>query len=231
MATIQSWIEYSLQKLLGEDDANNLSASMLTHGLEMGQAMLDSWSLERLKQFTTTLSSFSTANGTASYSIGTGQTWDTSQPIEIEHAYIRVAGQDYPVTPVRRRDYLHISDKAKAERPTKIYLERGATNGTVFLWPVPTAVETIWLDMRKAIATFTALGDTVTLPLGYRRAFIWNLMLELAPDYGVQVSEDDKKIAAASLAVIMDINTPAEMSGLKPNTPQDRGMAIDLDRG
>jgi hypothetical protein len=231
MATIGDLVKRALQKLLCEEDVSQFSTAEVAHGLDAANALLDSWSLERLKQYKTVLSSFTTANGTASYTIGTGQTWDTSQPIEIENAYVRADDNDYFVEPIKRREYLKIANKTKSGRPIKLYFERGDSAGTVYLWPVPTAAETIWLDMRKGIATYAAVGDTVTLPSGYERALVWNLALELAPDYETEPSEMIKQMAAQSLAAIFDINSPVSMTGLQQNAPQDRGRVMDLERG
>lgn len=231
MATIQTYIERALQKLLCEEDATQFSTAQLSHGLTAVNAMLDSWSLERLKQYKLTLSNFNTANGTASYTIGTGQTWNTSLPIEIENAFVRVDGEDYYVDPVKRREYMKIKNKAKAGRPQKLYFERGETTGTVYLWPVPTANEAIYLDMRKGIATYSALSDNVSLPSGYERALVFNLAIELAPDYEVTPSAEIKEIAVMSLAAIMELNTPFETAGLGQKEPQDRGRSVDLQKG
>lgn len=231
MATIGDIVKQALQKILCEEDTNQFSATQITHALTAANLMLESWSLERLKQYKMTLASFSTANATASYVIGTGQTWNTLQPIEIENAYVRVSNEDYFVEPVRRREYMQIRNKSKAGRPEKLFFERGETNGTVYLWPVPTAVESIWLDMRRVIASYSLATDVVTLPRGYERALIWNLALELCPDYEAQPSETIKAKAAESLAALMQLNSPEELTGLQPSAPQDRGRVMDVERG
>lgn len=229
--TIQSLIERSLQKLLCEEDVDNFSADQLAHGLEAVQDMLDSWSLDPFKQFELTLSNFNTANATASYTIGAAQTWNTSQPIDIDQAFIRVSNEDYQVEVVKRREFNKIPDKAKTGRPTKLYFQRGASTGTVYLWPVPTATEAIYLDMRKALATFSALANEVTLPLGYRRAIVFNLAVEIAPDYEIEPSAEINRMAAESLAAIMQINSPHTMAGFNPNGPRDRGLVLDKEKG
>lgn len=232
MATIQTLIERSLQKLLCEEDTTQFSATQLSHGLTAVNAMLESWSLERLKQFKMTLSTFNTANGTASYAIGTGLTWNTSLPVEIESAFIRVSNEDKPVTIIKRRTWMKLQKKTEANRPTKLYFERtDNAAGVVYLHPVPTATEAIYLDMRKGIVTYAALSDTVTLPPGYERAIVFNLAIELAPDYEIEPSTTIKEKAAESLAVIMDLNTPSENAGLKANEPQDRGRVADTQKG
>lgn len=231
MATIGDIVKQALQKILCEEDTNQFSATQVTHGITAANLMLESWSLERLKQYKMTLASFNTANATTSYVIGTGQTWNTAQPIEIENAYIRVSSDDFFVEPVRRREYLQIRDKAKAGRPEKLFFERGETNGTVYLWPVPVATETIWLDMRRVIASYSLSTDVVTLPRGYERALVWNLAIELCADYEVNPSELLKARAAESLAALMQLNSPEELTGLQPSAPQDRGRVMDVERG
>jgi len=231
MATIGDVVKQALQKLHPEQDTTQFASAMLDHALQTCNDMLETWSLDRLKCYKTTLSAFNTANGFTSYVIGSGQTWNVAQPIEIESAFIRVSGEDADLEIVKRRAYLKVRQKAKAERPTRLYFERGDTNGTVYLWPTPTATEAIYLDMRHVIATYANTAATFSLPLGYRHAIVWNLALALCPDYEIEPSETIKKSAAETLTAIMNLNTPVELSGLKGNEPKDRGRVMDVEKG
>lgn len=234
MATIGDVLKQTLQKLHPEQDTTQFGSAMLDHALQACNDMLETWSLDRLKCWETTNSAFSTASSTASYTIGTGKTWNVVQPIEIEGAYITVGGEDYDLEIIKRRAYLKIKDKTKPGRPTRLYFKRGVngvTDGLVFLWPTPTAIESISLDMRTVIGNYANTAVTFSMPTGYRNAIVWNLALTLCPDYEIEPSETIKKWAAESIAAIMNLNTPVELSGLKGNEPKDRGRVMDIERG
>ncbi len=230
MATAQDLIERALQKITAEEDVANFTATQLADALDALNDMLDSWSLERDLQYQLVTASFNTANGTNSYAIGTGQTWDTSIPIEIDSAFIRVSSSDYPVTPIKEREYQKIQNKSAAGRPDSLFFQKGASTGAVYLHPTPIATEAIHLVMLKELATFSTLATTVSLPRGYQRAIVLNLSMELADDYGWTPSEFVKREAERSLARLGTIHSAIDRTGYAPNA-QDRGLVLDGQQG
>lgn len=230
MADAQDLIERALQKITAEEDVANFSTTQLDNGLIALNDMLESWSLDRELQYQLVTASFSTANATASYTIGTGQTWNTSIPIEIDSAFIKVSSTDYPVTPIKEREYWKKGDKALAERPTELFFQKGPSTGTVYLYPTPTAIESIYLVMLKELATFASLATTVSLPRGYQRAIVLNLCMELADDYGWTPSKWVEQEAARALDLLRGIHSPIDRTGYAPSA-QDRGLVVDGQQG
>ena len=230
MADAQDLIERALQKITAEEDVANFSATQLADGLIVLNDMLDAWSLDRELQYQLVTASFNTANGTNSYAIGTGQTWNTSLPIEIDAAFVRVSSDDKPVQPIREREYWKIQAKSEAGRPDRLFFQKGVSTGTVYLHPTPTATESIYLVMLKQLATFATLATTVSLPTGYQRAIVLNLCLELADDYGWTPTKWVEQQAEKALDLIRSIHGPIDRVGYQPGG-QDRGLVLDAQQG
>ena len=68
------------------------------------------------------------------------------------------------------------------------------------------AVNTLVLDSWKPLSTLAALTTSLSLPPGYERALRYALALELAPEYGRQVSEIVMAAAVESKAAIKRMN-------------------------
>lgn len=230
MATAQNLIERALQGITAEEDIANFSATQLADGLIVLNDMLDAWSLDRELQYQLVTASFSTANATNSYAIGTGQTWNTSLPIDIDAAFIRVSNDDKPVTPIKEREYWKIQDKSQANRPDRLFFQKGVTTGTVYVHPTPTAIESIYLVMLKELATFSTLATTVSLPRGYQRAIVLNLHMELADNYGWTPSKWVEQEAAKALDMLRAIHGAIDRAGYQPGA-QDRGLVLDGQQG
>ena len=82
--------------------------------------------------------------------------------------------------------YCAIADKdSTAEIPEKIYFRMGIMPDiTMYMHPIPTS-GTLKLICRTAIAAFSALTDSVSLPPGYERMLRYALATELMPEYGI----------------------------------------------
>lgn len=217
---------------LVKEGATAASTSQEADGLIALQDMIDSWSCDRELQHATVEGTFNTANGTASYNIKSGGTWNTSTPITIDSAYITVSNEAKQVEVKREREFYKTQNRSASGRPTSLYFKRTSdVDGTVYVHPVPTATESLTLVMLKPIVTFTAVTDTFALPKGYRRAMVLNLALDLADDYGVQPSQRLVDQAALALQRIREINSAIDMAGYTPDGPKGRGMVVDAQSG
>ena len=230
MATVSDLIEDAMGKLGVLQVGQGGETAVKAVWLRELQRMLGRWANIPELQYTSIEGNFSTAGTTASYTIGTGQTWNTSIPIVIEQAWIRVSNEDYPVEVVKRRAYKAIQNKTTAGRPKKLYFDRGPSTGTVYVWPTPSAIETIYLDMRKAIATYTATTDSVSLPSGYEDLIVWALALAMVPHY---LMANDPRVPLIkeqlrdSMVALGLVTSPLTLSGYDAQAPQDRGMVRD----
>lgn len=214
MATAQQIIEDALADIGAVDPIEPLTANESAHGLRKLNEMLESWSTESLAVYQILQENFPTVAGTASYTIGSGATWNTTRPLRIESAFIRHSGIDYPLDVVLREVYDAISAKTTQGRPELLYYEPSVANGVVYPYGVPDAVYTVFLNSYKQLQSFAALTTTVVLPTGYILAIKSNLSLHLAPGYNKTPSDELKNIARDSLAAIKRLNARTPKLGL-----------------
>lgn len=214
MSTALSIITKAMQKAGILTKSESPSADETADGLDMLNDMLSSWSNESLMIYARVTESFTLSGGTASYTIGSGATFNTSRPIEIVQAHVRQVGGniDYPISMVSDEIYQGISDKTIQSIPYMLNYTNAFPTATINLFPVPDQAFALYLTSQKELTQF-ALSDVVSLPPGWKRALIYNLAIELAPEYGQQVDSVTMKIAndaksaiASSVAIIRSMD-------------------------
>lgn len=213
MATAGDIITRALRSLEVIAQGESADANQLSDGLVSLNDLLSAWSNERLTVYQTVQETLSLVGGQASYDIGVGATsLNTSRPIKLESAFVRIYGVDYPLQILTREQYNEIADKATTgDIPTGIYLDPGYPESNLRLWPAPSG-GTLYIDSWKPLTAFSATSDTVTLPPGYERALRLNLAVDLMPEYGV-VNELILGLAKEAKAGIKRVNqSPVIMS-------------------
>lgn len=187
----------------GETPSSDDSADALTT-LNM---MIGSWNNDGLMIYQVLNETFSLVNGTASYLIGAGQTFNTTRPNKIDSAYVRdTASNDFDVRLINSEEYGNIAEKTLTGVPSRMYYNAAYPYATMYFWPVPDAAYTLGLNQWKQISTFTDLVTTITLPPGYEMALRYCLAVELAPEFGKVVTADIASGAQQHKSAIMRIN-------------------------
>jgi hypothetical protein len=208
MATTAHDLIRGAMRLIGAvDPGEELTASEASDGLELLNEMLESWSQDSLAVYQILQENFATVASTASYTIGSGATWNTTRPLRIESAFLRSSSIDYPLRVITREEYDRIQAKTTSYMPEYLYYQPSVANGIVYLYGVPDAVYTVFLNSLKQLQSFSALTTAIVLPPGYKRAIRYNLALECAPEYNRTVPERVLEIAAKSLAAIKRLNS------------------------
>lgn len=170
-------------------------------GLEMLNDLLASNANDGLFVYARTLESFPLSGGVADYTIGTGGTFNTSRPVYIASAYVRIGTIDYPLAIIDDVDYADIDIKNLGSIPYWLNYTYGFPLGTIKLYPVPSAGWTLFLLTEKPMSEFT-LYETVSLPPGWSRYLKNQLAIELAPEYGQQAPAETVEIAGKAMAAI-----------------------------
>lgn len=205
--TAQELIKAALRAIGAIASGETPSSEELQDSLEALNLMLDSWSAERLIVYENTTEGFSLVSGQASYTIGSGGDFDTTRPTRILGAYIRDSSDiDHPVDVFSAKEYREISSKTTQSRPTELYYKPSYPKGTIYLYPVPETVETLYLESLKPLTEFSSLTTDVNLPGPYKRALKWNLAVELAPEFEATVSDVVAVRAQESKGVIKRLN-------------------------
>lgn len=199
-------------QLLGEKRmGGTLSSDEQTAHLASLNAMMESWSLERLMCYQVVEDSKALTASDGTYTIGSGGDWSTTRPNKIVQAWVRDAdSQDSNVEIISAKAYNAIVSKTSdGAYPMYLYYDSAFASslGTVFLWPEPSAGLTLYISSWKQLQTFALISTTVVLPPGYQRAIEFNLAIELAGGF-TSVSPEVAKIARESKAVLKTLNQP-----------------------
>lgn len=166
--------------------------------LEMLNDLLASWSNDSMVVYARTIESFALTGGDNEYTIGSGADFNTTRPIKIISAYIRSGSIDYPLRILDDVNYSRITLKSTQATPSRyLNYDNGYPSAKIKLWPAPASADTLYLVTEKPLASFT-LNETVDLPPGWRRALVYNLAMEIAPEYGQPVSQEIYAIAKDS---------------------------------
>lgn len=177
------------------------SADEAADGLEMLNDLLASISNDSMSVYSRTLEDFTLAGGTASYTIGPSATFNTVRPIKVISAYVRSGNVDYPLQIVSDEQYATISMKNIGGIPEFLNFNNAFPQATIKLYPVPATAYQIFILTEKQLVTLS-LSDTISLPPGWRRMLVYNLAVELGPEYGQQAPAEVIQIAKDSKAEI-----------------------------
>lgn len=184
-----------------------------------------------------TISSFTLSIGTGSYTIGQDGNEDVTaqRPENITDAWIRDSGgYDHPVAVISEADYNAIRTKTIQGRPDKLWYNPTAPNGTVYLWTVPDAAESLYYSDKLTLSEPTKLTDklldTVGIPRSYHNPLGYMMAIELAPEYGREPSPLVIARASGSRNKIGAINLARSMQGavIEPGTEEQRGTGRSI---
>ena len=225
MATWRELIRTSLRLLnviaVNEDvDDDQIESDMLA----ALNRMLESWSMDKLITTDHATTDVSLIQGTASYAIA-------AKPYNVVAAYVRDGDYDYPVEIISQKEYSEIVDKSTESQPTQLYYDPGVTSATVYLYPVPEKSYTLKLAHYDEISTVSSVTDTISLPLGYEKAILYNLTVMASPEFleGSELNQFVVREAEKSLEKIKLYNI-----GIPPKKKYDRALSrnhYDIYRG
>ncbi len=201
MTTALDIIKSSMRKVGALTKTENPSADEAIDGLEMLNDLLASYSNDSMVVYARSVDSFTLSGGVSTYTIGSGGTFNTSRPIKAISAYIRIGGVDYPLTTVNDEQFAQITYKATPGIPEVINFTNDYPLGTVKLYPVPSGSYTIFIVSEKQLTEFT-INQEVDLPAGWKRMLVYNLAMEMFPEYGQPATQEVKMIADESKALV-----------------------------
>ena len=214
MATARQIITKAMQKLGAITKSDTPSSDEIVDGLSALLGMLSSWSVSGLNVYARALESFPFVPSQGVYTIGTGGDFNTDRPTQIISAYFRDGQIDYPLMIIDDQTFAQISFKGEISIPLYINYTNSYPLGQIRVYPVPSSQYTLFLLSEKPFSEYT-IDEEVDLPPGWERAIIYNLALELAPDFGQPASPELVGIANRAMANIQ--------------TQIDRVQGIDFD--
>lgn len=193
-------------RILGDlAPGETMTAAQGDTGLEALNALLDSFSTERLMIYQIRQESLTWPADTASRTIGPSGDLATHRPDRIEQGtHVQDSnGVDYPVKVVNRETYDAVWDKAvKSSYPEMLFYDKSVSEGTIHLYPVPDQSLTLKLNSWQPLTVFDTLTEALVLPPGYRRMLCYNLAVELEAETGLPVPPSAVAIARSSRSAV-----------------------------
>lgn len=188
------------------------SAQSANDALQSLNDMLDSWSNESLVISSILREVFALVGGQQTYTFGVGGNFNSVRPMSIENALLQLPGSN-PV--VERQVGILNKDQYAAETiktltstlPLFLYSDDNYPMANISVWPVPSAACNLVLYSAKPLTNIATLNTALSLPPGYQRTLKFNLAIDLAPEYGRQVSPEVAAIASASKASVKRTNS------------------------
>lgn len=195
MTTARQIITKALQKNGVLVKSEQPDADEANDALDALNMMISSWSNESILIYVRSWETFNLTGGVASYTIGTGQTFNTTRPTFIIDGYIvQSSTVNSPLSIITDQQYNDIPDKTVGGVPFMVNYDNGYPTGTLRFFYVPSSAYPVFLLTEKPLTTFT-LDTVISLPPGWERALVYNLAVELAPEYGVGLDAAVIKIA------------------------------------
>ena len=224
MTTVKDMIDSALRLagILGE--GTSLTYNEYADALYALNAMIDSWSTDKYKIFTTQRLSFPLVVNQQQYGLGIGGSFNAPRParvdlvsMEIPTGVVGVPAVEIPVNMLTVESWQTLTPKATPSLfPTDIYISNTAPINDLFVWPIPTAVNNIILYVWGLLPNYYNLTDIIELPKGYVHALEFNLCLMLCPEYGKEPLPAVMRNAAQSLNALANINHTTQLMRCDP---------------
>ena len=180
------------------------------------QMLIDSWNADSLSIFTIAISDYPLILNKQAYTLGPGGDFDTSRPAKI--VAMSAVLLYNPSNPVEQPIEMYNTQQWQTQIPVKnvpgtfplvCYDDGGAPLRTLSMWPIPsTQPVNFRLYAWQSLVWPATLQTILNFPPGYARAFVYNLAVELAPQFGAQIAPSVMKTAIDSLAMVRTLNAP-----------------------
>lgn len=174
---------------------------------------MDACNNERLLCYAIQQDSISLTTSTSTYTIGTNGAFAVNRPVKIvDPCYVRDAsGYDSPVRIIGSETYGRLVKKDQGYTlPQYLYYDANysaTSTATIFLYPVPSASLTLFINSWKQLQSFAALSTQLQLPPGYQLFIESNFAVHLAAGL-TPVSAELTKMARESKASVKSVNLP-----------------------
>lgn len=194
-----------------------LTSAEAVDALKTLNDLLENWSTERLSVWSRDNQIFPLTLGTATYTIGPGGTFNTVRPVRISTSFVRVLDADFPVSPWGQEEYNQVPVKTVGGIPERLLYVNDTPLGTITLYPVPSNQPmTLHLSADRLLAGPLIFTSVLAFPPGYERALRYALAINLASEYGIEVSPTVHAISKDSKADIKRANKARVLSTYDP---------------
>lgn len=213
MTTANTIIEGALSKLglFGPGDA--VDAESASDCLVILNQMVDAWNLPSWTLYSTTDVTATIGAGVSVVTIGPSSTLNITRPYRIEAGcFSRIGGVDYPLEFVSEPEFNSISLKTVTGfAPEWALYEAGSSAGSIRLYPQPGAACELHIFVQSQLSQFATLVADYTLPQGYEKALVYNLAVDIAPNFEREAPPSVVAQAANTLRLLKRSNQSIPM--------------------
>lgn len=220
MTTARTIIKKALQKNGVLTKNESPSGDEASDALDSLNAMISSWSNDSLLIYTRQIESFPIVGGQNEYTIGTGGDFNTTRPMQIVSAFLRIGNIDYDIQVVNGVQYDNIDQKdISSSIPEVLFYDANVPLAKITMYPVPTT-GTLHLRTEKELTQLTTLDSDIEFPPGWERALVYNLAVEIGSEYGQPIDQVTFNIAQESLNKIKTATARNRNMDIYPDTRQ-----------
>jgi hypothetical protein len=177
--------------------------------------MLDSWNAMGWMMYHN-IDVVATATGATSYTFGSGGTFNSPRPNALENGcfarqtVINAPYQvDYPLDIINAREnYAKISLKTLSAFPQYVFYDPdyAAGMGQVYIWPVPSNLYEIHLQVKAQLTQFANLATAVSFPPGYRDAIFYSLVRRVRAAWRKPKDPEINELAKSAVNIVKVAN-------------------------
>ena len=232
MATTKQLIDRALRSIGVLASGEEAKPDELSDALAYAKAMLDSWSNDTLMVPAYTREEFN-LTGARSYTIGPDGDFDTVRPLSLRHMRVRDDGGLETVVRIASLEQWAREPLKDSERhaPAYAYYENTYPLGRILFSSFTTTGDKLLLVSLKPIADLPALTSDVTYPPGYDRAIQLGLAIELAPEYGKQVSAAQASLYQQAISALKRTSAANRVPSLSVDEGLTRERRYDINHG
>jgi hypothetical protein len=218
--TVEDWIKASLRKLAVYPSGESPTPEELKDGLMAAQSMLRSWAALGILAFASTNEDFALVSGTQSYTWGVGGTFNSARPNSILNATLDTTK---PISVFAYGDKYSLVTEESGQ-PTMLFYNPAYPFATVLFDKNPDSGYILNIESLKPFtetSSFDSLTSTVQFPSVYEEAFIYNLSLRLAPEFGKPVPLSVSIIADQSYKILISLNAASKVETVRFGLPTE----------
>jgi len=202
--------------VLAENETS--SAAVMQDSLIAMNQMIDSWSTERLSVYSTQDQIFIWPAGQLNRTLGPTGDFVGLRPVYLDDAtFYRDPGTNvsYGIKMINQQQYNGIAVKSVTSTyPQVLWTSMEYPNVSMYVYPQPTRdLEWHFVSVRE-LDQPANLSTELSFPPGYLRAFTYNLAMEIAPEFGVEPSQQVKRIAMTSKRNLKRVNGPDDLMSM-----------------
>jgi hypothetical protein len=184
----------ALRKLGVLPNGTSPSTAQTNDAADALNALVKAFQADGMPLWAITSHTWTVTAGTASYTIGVGQTLNTVAPLKVFQAFYTIADSNQtPMNVYNRYDFnqLPVNGTTIEGTPVNLYYQptsgsSGEPTGTIKLWPVPVDSTTqVTIHYQRPYNDMDSASNNFDFPSYWIQALIYNLAWSLSPEYGV----------------------------------------------